>query len=413
MQFAKKRAQGLGPVVASNYRKFGVTCVGVFVLVTAGLHLHKRSQHGHAIAGGDGCGWFSQAVMHGPVLVSYSYFEKDDIQRKDFEFFISVGMGIQSTFRPPPMTDFSIVVNGDVCDPCETLYPLLHHVEVPEEQDWLKLAKEGSGITMLWRNENEGMDFAAHNATLEWHLRRKALRQYKYFIFLNSSVRGPFYPSYMPEEWSWTRAYTDYLREDVKAVSSSLVCLPAVDAGGYGAKLESWAFALDMTGLRLLMAAGTFHVRTCKLCDDGVVVQGEYGITNVLFSKGYNIATLMYKYDKKTDWRESKNWRCNNNAHPSRHGTYDGISMNPFEVVFLKAGWHVGEPFVQHYTDWVMDQAEGKLTTRGSFDDAMYRWGVSLEAQEPPKMDVCFDVMSYDVRNNTPLNRREGFEHPN
>ena len=57
---------------------------------------------------------------------------------------------------------------------------------------------------------------------------------YKYFIFLNSSVRGPFWPAYMPPDWSWTRAYTDRLRGRVKVVSSSLVCLPEIDAGGPG-----------------------------------------------------------------------------------------------------------------------------------------------------------------------------------
>ena len=51
-----------------------------------------------------------------------------------------------------------------------------------------------------------------------------------------------------------------------------------------------------------------------------------------------------------TDWRDQRHWRCNNNAHPSRHGTYDGISMHPFETVFLKASWHVGEPHLSHYT---------------------------------------------------------------
>lgn len=44
-------------------------------------------------------------------------------------------------------------------------------------------------------------------------------------------MRGPFVPPYMPEGWQWTRAYTDRLVGDVKAVSSSLVCLPEVDAG--------------------------------------------------------------------------------------------------------------------------------------------------------------------------------------
>ena len=35
------------------------------------------------------------------VLVSYSYFQKDDIQRRNFEFFMAVGMGISSGFHPP------------------------------------------------------------------------------------------------------------------------------------------------------------------------------------------------------------------------------------------------------------------------------------------------------------------------
>ena len=39
-----------------------------------------------------------------------------------------------------------------------------------------------------------------------------------------------------------------------------------------------------------------FGVRACKLCDDGVVVLGEYGLSNVLLSHGYNIATLMARY---------------------------------------------------------------------------------------------------------------------
>jgi hypothetical protein len=58
-------------------------------------------------------------------------------------------------------------------------------------------------------------------------------------------------------------------------------------------QVESWAFATDPIGLGLLSRAGVFSLRTCKLCNDGVVVMGEYGLTKVLFKHGYNIATLM------------------------------------------------------------------------------------------------------------------------
>ena len=58
----------------------------------------------------------------------------------------------------------------------------------------------------------------------------------------------------------------------------------------------------------------------------------------------------MCRYPVGIEWSEERHWRCNNNAHPSRHGTYDGITMHPFETVFVKASWHVGEPHLSHYT---------------------------------------------------------------
>ena len=66
-------------------------------------------------------------------------------------------------------------------------------------------------------------------------------------------------------------------------------------------------------------------------------VKGEYGLSETLLGAGYNLATLMARYAPSTDWREKRHWHCNNNVHPSRHGTYDGISMHPFETVFIKA----------------------------------------------------------------------------
>ena len=58
------------------------------------------------------------------------------------------------------------------------------------------------------------------------------------------------------------------------------------------------------------------------------------------------------------DWRDEANWGCNDGVHPSRHGTYDGISMHPFETVFLKASWDVGQPHLERYTRWLGEHAE-------------------------------------------------------
>lgn len=37
---------------------------------------------------------------------------------------------------------------------------------------------------------------------------------YKRFIFINSSVRGPFVPQYVPKSIHWTQFFTNLLRED-------------------------------------------------------------------------------------------------------------------------------------------------------------------------------------------------------
>ncbi len=51
--------------------------------------------------------------------------------------------------------------------------------------------------------------------------------------------------------------------------------------------------------------------------------------------------------------------------------------MHPMEVVFIKASWHVGEPFTSKYSEWLLAQAEGRPTTQGSFDEALYRYAVT------------------------------------
>ena len=80
----------------------------------------------------------------------------------------------------------------------------------------------------------------AVQVTLQYLKSKRMLGTYGFFVFLNSSVRGPFYPSYMPSHWQWTDAFTQRLDADTKILSSSLVCLPAVDAGSLGPKVINW-----------------------------------------------------------------------------------------------------------------------------------------------------------------------------
>ena len=99
--------------------------------------------------------------------------------------------------------------------------------------------RKGPGITLMKRIENEGMDFAAHNTSMTYAMSglTSFWLSYAYYIFLNSSVKGPLLPKYFMGHWS--DPYTSLIRGKVKAVGSSLVCLPALDAGAGFAKFPA------------------------------------------------------------------------------------------------------------------------------------------------------------------------------
>jgi hypothetical protein len=104
-------------------------------------------------------------------------------------------------------------------------------VRQPGTDSEIMWVRKGSGITVIQRTRNEGMDFAAHNTSITYAMSglQSFWLNYSYYVFLNSSVKGPFVPKYFVGHWS--QPYTDRIRGSVKAVASSIVCLPSIDAG--------------------------------------------------------------------------------------------------------------------------------------------------------------------------------------
>ncbi len=120
--------------------------------------------------------------------------------------------------------------------------------------------------------------------------------------------------------------------------------------GGIGPKVEGFAFCLDKKGLEVVLDSGrSFKQHMTK---EGAILDGEYALTSVILSAGYNIDSLLLAYDGM-EWK--KDHSCNLNFHPSRADTYFGISINPIEVIFHKTYWAgerpVSEEFVRQYIE--------------------------------------------------------------
>jgi len=246
------------------------------------------------------------------TAVIYSYFESPN-SAKNLRFFLEFGICRNIVYV--------IVIQGHNCSVPLPNIPSLHFV----------------------RRDNRGYDFAAYSAGIQFLMRFTgvfdALRlPFRAVVFLNSGVVGPFLPAYYPKGHSWTAAFTDRLSGAVKLVGTSLVCLPPSDLGGWGPRVEGMCFATDITGLSLMLQTGVFQDSREKHGPNGVIVAGEYAMSRILLDHGYNLDTLLFRY-QGIDWRQKANWNCNGNIHPSRRGSNDGVDIQPLEVIFHKMHW--------------------------------------------------------------------------
>ncbi len=263
------------------------------------------------------------------TVVSYAYYETPQ-SAYNLDFFSQVGI------INDPNILFIIVINGEKC--C---------IELPDRDNCIIICRP-----------NIGFDFGAHNASIKYLLKRYPGGidglPFDNFIFMNSGVIGPFLPTYYPSNLPWTHVFTSKLNDKVKLVGTSLVCFGYDFAEGQGPHIEGFCFCLDKVGLDIIILKGTVFVdHQSKV---SAINNGEYGLSKAILEKGYGLNCLLYRY-QNIDWQNKNNWfNANNSQFSSRSGTYDGISIHPFEVVFHKWHWAghraVSFDFVDRYKKW-------------------------------------------------------------
>ena len=238
--------------------------------------------------------------------------------------------------------------------------------------------KPGVPKVHFLQRANTGFDFGAHRAALDSEqvrlgAHRLDLLGYDMYVFLNDGTRGPFFPSYMPDNWHWLDAFSKALNPPVQLVGTSVVCLHpqdyAVQNWPYlrGPKVEGFAFAMSERSFANEIRHGTsFQFHKDK---NTAIVSGEYNLSwNVFNAHGqqWSISSLLYNHNG-VDFRDHANWQCNNFLFPTRplaHGP--GINIHPLEVLFHKPIWHsieVGNPCrvswveTETYTAWAKGQS--------------------------------------------------------
>lgn len=334
------------------------------------------SRHHHHYEARGGSPSAAAAIPIGRVLVSFAHHDARSSAPENLAYFLTVGV---APYAPSPDVTYGIVINDYRCS-----------VALPNRSDLFVVRRENTGfdhgqhLAMLQhlaaREQRlrlagffdrvkarlfarSRVDTAAFDATKENGPRLLNVLPYTHYFFMNGGVRGPFLPVYWPRHLHWSRAYFDQIDATVKLVGSSIVCLQHPDGcvrrdpSCAGPKIEGYTWATDRAGLRTILAhepkVFAQHVSKTK-----AVVNGEYGMNRAILAANYSMTTLLLAY-RGVDWRNADFTNdaaaCNQFEHPSREGSYFGLSVHPLETVFMKTDWAgapVREAETKAYTRW-------------------------------------------------------------
>jgi hypothetical protein len=254
------------------------------------------------------------------TLVIYVYNAVDEQQQRNFAFFLRYGIAENGpTYR-------IVVTQG----PGVLDFPRLP--SLPANAAYLKTQQ----CTTTW-------------GAIDAVMLALPIVDHEHFVVLDASVRGPFLPPYMQGTSAdqggaqhallhWTEAYTSRLTAHVKLVGAWVSCEGAPRWGNAAADwrgnpyVSPSIWATDAAGWKVLAAKpGVFR---CHTDPWDTRYFSDAGASLTILEAGWGLDSLLTRY-QGVDWTRSENWQCNQRVRPEFELHYDGISITPYETVFV------------------------------------------------------------------------------
>ncbi|OTA94270.1 hypothetical protein M434DRAFT_10810 [Hypoxylon sp. CO27-5] len=247
-----------------------------------------------------------------PPLILYAYKESENA-RENLKFFLSQGLHGSA--------DFIFILNG--------------------KTDIAESIPKRDNIRIIQR-PNICFDLGTFGEVL----REGGLwKQYKRFITMNASLRGPFIPYWSTNCWS--DAYLERVTGDVKLVGMTANCEPRPH-------IQSMIWATDKVGMELLLypPANVSEPDIYGGTDDTVAfgscyeefhqaIHAEIGATGLIRGAGYKVSAMMSAFQGEQYFD-----KCD--EHPKDllfEGTgYFGTNLHPYETLFFKANRGIDPP---------------------------------------------------------------------
>jgi len=249
------------------------------------------------------------------VLVIYHYYEKDQSYIDNFLHFI------QFAYRPE--LNYLIVIAG------------ITSIELPQ----------AGNITYFYA-KNQNFDYGGYAQVIK---DLKFEKNYANFIFVNSSVRGPFLPAHSQKIWA--NNLLELYLENIGIVGTAISLTPSHHAiskmyhekYGYAernknilAHVQSTCYVLSRPVLCSLINEGFYDVHE-SLSKDETVRDYEMRLSQNLLGRGLNLKCMLPEYNKP-DYR-SLSHEINPSSREGDSGfehSYFGRTVHPYEAMFIK-----------------------------------------------------------------------------
>ena len=201
---------------------------------------------------------------------------------------------------------------------------------------------KGSNISVKFPNysnieiinvKNIGRDFYGYSYSISI----TNINQFKYFIFLNDTVVGPFIPRYLEKE-KWYQYFTNLISNKVKLVGCT------INKMHNNEHVQGMAFTTDLVGLNILIKDNIFNISRTLNYDDKVsyINDFEIGMSRAILEAGYGI-------DCFSQVENSKNQVYYEDIH--YNNKYFGSTLNPLEIMFIKSN-RIQSELLSSYILW-------------------------------------------------------------
>lgn len=144
-----------------------------------------------------------------------------------------------------------------------------------------------NNIKFLKRN-NIGYDFGGWSDAI---LTNNLYQEYDKFIFVNSSVIGPFLPSYY--KGKWTDVYINGLQDNIKLFGSTInTCGKPLQLS----HVQSYIFSMDKTTLEYLITCEIFSKTNYANTFNDAIMYKEILMSRKIIDNKWNIGSLLPCY---------------------------------------------------------------------------------------------------------------------